>query len=428
MIDATDDASALPLPRRAVLAAAAGLTGNHLLAAAKGNGKGNGKGKGKHRRRKRRRGGRGPGPAPRASTAEQPDIVVFLTDDMREDDWPLLRKAQALIGGTWFPNFCYDVAVCGACRATLFTGQHAHTHGVTTNDNADQRFRAHETDSLGPAIQAAGYHTAYVGKYINEYRAGRTPPGWSDWRGMEMRDETYRIAGGYATGVVTARAADAVRAAPSDKPLFLFVSHHAPHSPYTPARKHRKANVGPTRNDKDKARKRTLLAVDDSIAVVAAAMGERWGSAVVLAVSDNGYLLGEHGTQGKAIWWDQAARVPLLARLPGAAGGTDARMVSSIDVCPTLLRAAGAGAWWPVQGRPLQETWDRDGVLIAGYQNESAGENRTPFFGIKGPGWVYVEPRGQPPRYYADPGEQTNAVATIDQPAYATWLAELRGA
>lgn len=419
MIDTSVNRSDVMLPRRAVLAAAASLAGSQFLTDAK---KKNGKGK---RRRKRR--GRGPGPAPRTSTAAQPDIILFITDDMREDDWPILRDAQQRIGGTWFPNFCFDVAVCAASRATFLTGQHAHTHGVVSNDNADARFRGHEPDSLAPAIQAAGYHTAYAGKYLNEYKGGRTPPGWSDWRGMEMKDESYQLAGGYATNVITSRATEAVVQAPSDKPLFLIVSHRAPHHPSVPAKKYKKAKVSPARNNTDKARKRTLLSVDDSIVAVADAMGERWGSAVILALSDNGYLLGEHDTQGKAIWWDQAARVPLLTRLPGAAGGTDSRMVSSIDVCPTLLRAAGANAWWPVQGLALQDPWQRDGVLIAGYQNESAGENRTPFTGIKGPGWVYVEPNGQPPRYYADPGEQTNTIDAIDQPAFAAWLAQLRG-
>lgn len=154
-------------------------------------------------------------------------------------------------------------------------------------------------------------------------------------------------------------------------------------------------------------------------------MGERWKSAVVLVMSDNGFLLGEHGTDGKAIWWDQAARCPLLARLPGVTGAVDNRMVSNTDVCPTLLRATGASAWWPLQGKPLQDAWSRDGVLIQGFQEQSSGEPRTPFAGIKGPGWVYVEPDGKPPQYYADADERTNTIATINQPAYAAWLREL---
>jgi arylsulfatase A-like enzyme len=206
----------------------------------------------------------------------------------------------------------------------------------------------------------------------------------------------------------------------------MFISHHAPHEPHRPAKRHAKKKVGGARNQDDRERKRCLLSVDDSIVATADAMGDRWHSAVILAMSDNGYLLGEHGVNGKAIWWDQAARCPLLARLPGLTGAKDDRMVSNADVCPTILRAAGATAWWPMQGKPLQDAWTRDAVLIEGFQSESAGEPRTPFAGMKGPGWVYVEPAGKAPLYFADPGESTNAIGTIDQAAYAARLAELR--
>jgi N-acetylglucosamine-6-sulfatase len=402
------------ISRRAVLAAGLGVAAWPDTLDARG----------KHRRRRKRR--KNLGTLTRTSTATQPDVLVFLTDDMRTDDWPILAQAQARIGGTWFSNFCFNVAVCGASRATLLTGQHARTNGVLSNWRADQLFQAHEANSLAPAVLAAGYHTSYVGKYLNEYRGNRVPPGWSDWRGMEMAGDTYMIGGKYATSVMTSRVRQAILSAPSDKPLFMIISHHAPHSPHTPAKRYAKKQVGGTRNQEDRERKRCLLSVDDSIAATADVMGDRWGSAVILAMSDNGFLLGEHGTDGKAVWWDQSARCPLLARVPGIAAGTDSRMVSNADVCPTLLRATGATAWWPMQGKPLQDAWTRDAVLIEGFQSLSSGEPRTPFSGMKGPGWVYVEPEGRSPQYYADPGEQINAIATIDQAAYAARLQELR--
>jgi arylsulfatase A-like enzyme len=399
------------ISRRAVLAAGLGLTALPEALEAK---------------RKRRKRNKSQGTLTRTSTASQPDVLIFLTDDMRTDDWPMLAKAQALIGGTWYPNFCFNVAVCGASRATLLTGQNARTHGVLSNWRTDQLFQAHEPNSLAPAMQAAGYHTSYVGKYLNEYRGKRVPPGWSDWRAVVMKGDTYSIGGKYATTALTKRVRQAILSAPPDKPLFLFVSHHAPHVPYRPAKRYAKKKLGGTRNKADRLRKRCLLSVDDSIAATAEVMGERWHSAAILTMSDNGFLLGEHGTEGKAIWWDQAARCPLLARLPGVATGTDNRMVSNADVCPTVLRAGGAAAWWPMQGKPLQDDWTRDAVLIEGYQSRSSGERRTPFSGMKGPGWVYVEPEGQAPQYYADPDEAVNAIASIDRAAYSARLKELQ--
>lgn len=407
--------------RRAALTAGLGLLALSERPSAVAGGR---KGRKRRKRHKRRRQQR-QALLERTATASQPDVIVFLTDDMRADDWPILQQAQARIGGTWFPNFCFDVAVCGASRATLLSGQHAQAHGVVDNWRADQLFQAREAASLAPAVQAAGYHTSYVGKYLNEYNGKRVPPGWDDWRAVVMKGDTYKAGKRYATTALTSRARQAILAAPPDKPLFLVISHHAPHVPHTPARKYRKRPMGGTRSKADRERKRCLLSVDDSIAATAGVMGDRWDSAVIMAMSDNGFLLGEHGTEGKAIWWDEAARVPLLARLPGVPTGTDTRMVSNVDVCPTLLHATGATAGWPVQGLPLQEDSARDGVLIQGFQPRSSGEPRTPFAAIKGPGWVYVEPQGQAPQYYADPGEQVNAIATIDQPAYAAWLQAL---
>lgn len=406
------------LSRRAALAGGLGL-GLATLPLAGADGQ-----KSKKQRRKRRK-HRQLANLKRTSTAEKPDVIVFITDDMRADDWPMLAQTQALIGGTWFTNFCYDVAVCAASRATLLTGQRAQQTGIHSNWNADQLFLPHETASLAPAIQAAGYHTGYAGKYMNEYNGNRVPPGWSDWRAMVMKGDTYTAGKTYATTALTQRAHEIIVTAPSDKPLFLMVSHHAPHAPYTPAKRYRRANVGAARNQVDGLRKRTLFSVDDSVALTAAAMGERWNSAVILFLSDNGFLLGEHGTDGKAIWWDQAARVPLLARIPGIPAGTDARMVSNTDLCPTLLRATGATASWTLQGLPLQDTWTRDAVLIQGFQGESSGEPRDPFSALKGPNWVYVEAQGNAPQYYADPGESVNAIASIDQPMHHDWLQAL---
>jgi arylsulfatase A-like enzyme len=243
--------------------------------------------------------------------------------------------------------------------------------------------------------------------------------------GIGNGDNPYNLPCGYLTREITRSTVNAIVHAPADQPLFLFVSHHAPHSPSTPEMQYAHADVGPTRNQEDLDRKSCLLSVDDSTASIATSMGRRWENAVVLALSDNGYMLGEHDNRGKAIWWDQAERVPLLARVPGLARGTDDRLVSSIDVCPTLLRATGAKATWPVDGKALQGDWDRNSVLIASYQTRSARESRNPFAGLKGKDWVYVEPRGESARYYADPADEQNTINLIDPTPWHARLTQL---
>jgi len=65
---------------------------------------------------------------------------------------------------------------------------------------------------------------------------------------------------------------------------------------------------------------------------------------LVLFASDHGELLGDYRSYGKRSMHDAAARVPLLARLPGRfeGGRTVSQPTSLVDLAPTFLAAAGA--------------------------------------------------------------------------------------
>jgi N-acetylglucosamine-6-sulfatase len=354
---------------------------------------------------------------------------VILTDDMRIGDWDMLADTQRLVGGTMFPNFVFNTPLCCPFRASFQRGQMAHNTGITTNHGG---IPFHETgldtDTIATALHDAGYFTAYAGKYMNTY-TGR-PPGWDVWHPQEGGLVRYRSKDGtYLTTAITHDALDAIAQAPADQPLLLMVGHRAPHDPWTPEATYKDADVGPVRNTADADRKRTLLSVDDSVEEIAAALGSRWDAAVVIVLTDNGYLLGEHGTRGKSIWWDQAQRVPSLIRAPGISGREDDRLVSTVDIPATILFAAGARMHHPIDGRPLQEAWSREGVLIESWVGGSARSERTPYRGIKGDGWVYVEAKGKAPRYYEMPDEDENLIGTLSperRKQLAEWLAELK--
>jgi iduronate 2-sulfatase len=73
---------------------------------------------------------------------------------------------------------------------------------------------------------------------------------------------------------------------------------------------------------------------------------ERLGLAektIVVFTSDHGYHNGEKGRWGKTTVFEIAQRVPLIVRLPGAAGNGHAcaRMVQSLDLYPTLVELCG---------------------------------------------------------------------------------------
>src|SRR4029453_2823921 len=84
--------------------------------------------------------------------------------------------------------------------------------------------------------------------------------------------------------------------------------------------------------------------VDKSIGAVLACL-ERWGltdNTIIVHTSDHGDSLGAHHLFGKETMFEEAARVPLLVRLPGQrASKTVPHPVSHIDFVPTLLDLLG---------------------------------------------------------------------------------------
>jgi N-acetylglucosamine-6-sulfatase len=99
----------------------------------------------------------------------------------------------------------------------------------------------------------------------------------------------------------------------------------------------------------------TLLAVDNSVGRLVDEL-RRQGlldSTLLVFMSDNGYLFGEHGLIDKRAAYEASIRVPLLLHCPDLfKGGTHVeQMVANIDIAPTLLEAAGLTAPKEIDGR-----------------------------------------------------------------------------
>jgi arylsulfatase A-like enzyme len=73
----------------------------------------------------------------------QPNIVVILTDDMRDSEFSALERTSELIGanGTTFPNFFVTTPQCSPSRTSILTGLYAHDRGVRQN-GLPLRFRS----------------------------------------------------------------------------------------------------------------------------------------------------------------------------------------------------------------------------------------------------------------------------------------------
>ena len=372
-------------------------------------------------------------PRPPAGAAPpRPDVVVVVTDDMRAADWRAPPPTKELVGGAFFEQFTYPTPLCGPSRATLLTGRYAHNHGVLSNaapNGGWARFRDDEGSTIATALAAVGYHTALVGKYLNGWEGPGKPPGWAAWHGT-VGHSRYVPEGRrrpYLPDRLAAEAAAVAAAVPAGEPLFLWYAPNAPHDtdggrPPVPAPRHRRAF--PDAEGRDRRRLQSLLAVDEAVAGIAAAMGPRWDAACVFVLSDNGWEMGEHGVVGKATPYDGSVRVPLLARFPGLAGAD--RLAAAVDVAPTIARIAGTdlpGA----DGRALQDAWEREAVLLESWGNRTRPDG---FVGVRTRHTTYVErPDGARERYdrRTDPQERDDLIVGGEAAPEQAHLAALRG-
>ncbi|MEV0233415.1 sulfatase [Nonomuraea sp. NPDC050786] len=130
-----------------------------------------------------------PASAATASAPKRPNIIFFLVDDMSAELLQYMDTVKSLAhDGTTFSDYYVADSLCCPSRATMFTGEFPHNTGVRTNQGYDHggysAFQKHESRTYAVSLHQAGYRTGYLGKYINEYPAGRgykVPPGWDEW-------------------------------------------------------------------------------------------------------------------------------------------------------------------------------------------------------------------------------------------------------
>jgi arylsulfatase A-like enzyme len=131
----------------------------------------------------------GGGDATAGEQAQPPNVVVVMTDDQTQASLLLMPTVVSELGGNGatFTNSFTNWPLCCPSRATFYTGQYAHNHRVLGNQPPDGGWSSfNDTNTLPLWLQAAGYHTVHVGKYLNGYGEeandpAYVPPGWDEW-------------------------------------------------------------------------------------------------------------------------------------------------------------------------------------------------------------------------------------------------------
>jgi arylsulfatase A-like enzyme len=199
-------------------------------------------------------------PGTDAAGPARPNVVVIMTDDQTVHALEVMTATRSLVGdaGASFTRSYSSFPLCCPSRATFLTGRYAHNHGVLENEPpTGGYYRLDSRNTLPVWLEAAGYRTVHVGKYLNDYGTKdptEIPPGWSDWHGI-VDPSTYRMWGYtindngalttygefddedpalYQTDVLRGKAVEAIQAAAGDgRPFFMTFWTLAPHREVT---------------------------------------------------------------------------------------------------------------------------------------------------------------------------------------------------
>jgi N-acetylglucosamine-6-sulfatase len=358
-----------------------------------------------------------------AVAAKQPNVVVILCDDLRWDclgvtGHPHLKTPhidRLAKEGILFKNAFCTTSLCSPSRASILSGLYAHTHGVTNN------FTEYPVDlpSFPKQLQAAGYETAYLGKWHMGEENDRPRPGFDYFvthKGQgKYFDTEFNINGkkrevkpGYYTTAVTDMALEWLDKKRT-KPFCLMLGHKAPHSFYFPEKKYEHVFdsvdvpypasafqlddkpdwfklrldtwhgiYGPLFDYRKKFPDRspeavkdfatmtraywgTILSVDDSVGRLVAWLEQQGqlDNTIVLFMGDNGLLNGEHGMVDKRTMHEPSIRVPLIARVPQLGTAVQGKVIESQvlhqDTAPTLLELCGAAPLPNIHGRSWKQ-------------------------------------------------------------------------
>ncbi len=344
-----------------------------------------------------------------ADAPQRPNLLFVYTDDQRYDAFSAVQREQGERGrfpwfktphmdrlaaeGVRFRNAFVVNSLCAPSRAVNLTGRYSHCNGIASN------FRPFPVDSVTHAtlLRAAGYTTAYVGKWHMDSQRER--PGFDFHASFighaRYVDAPFLVDGketptqGWIDDVSTDYAIGFMRRQKgAAKPWSMVVGFKAPHGPFTPPECARERFAGeqarsvpnlatatpylegakPKRAPEPAAAGgaavpvnldyfRCVSAADDCLGRLLEALDACGfaGNTVVIYTSDNGFYLGEHGLGDKRSAYDESLRVPFIVRDPtlGAAGRGQVRdeMVLNLDLAQTLLDYAGVAAPPEMQGR-----------------------------------------------------------------------------
>lgn len=182
------------------------------------------------------------------------NIIYILSDDHRYDFMGFTGKVPGLETpnldrlaheGAHFQNAFVTTSLCSPSRASILTGQFAHTHTVVDNESPAPASLIYFPQYL----QKVGYQTGFFGKWHMGGGDGHPRPGFDRWVSFNGQgvyyNPTLNIDGKivkykdstYITDILTDLSLDWLKKRDKSKPFFLYLSHKAVHADFLPSPK-----------------------------------------------------------------------------------------------------------------------------------------------------------------------------------------------
>jgi len=341
----------------------------------------------------------------------KPNFLFVYTDDQRWDAMGAVQREQGdrarfpffktpnmdrlAAEGVRFRNAFVTLSLCAPSRAAYLTGRYNHLNGVANNHT----FFPENSVTHATLLRAAGYKTAYIGKWHMGGQTGQRPgfdysasfigqgkyfdcpveingvstptKGWIDDVDtayaiefmQQNRERPFSMVVGFKTPhgprggenlperLRTLYAGEASRPVPN---LGTRAIYHAPGEGAMKGAAGAVVGVTPAAQAAHLDYFRHIAGADENLGKLLNALDELGlaDDTVVVFSSDNGYYLGEHGLGDKRSLYEESLRIPMVVRYPRlfGKGRVVDEMVLNIDLAPTWLDLAGVAAPREMQG------------------------------------------------------------------------------
>lgn len=397
-----------------------------------------------------------------APGAERPNVLLILSDDQAWTDYGFMghdtirtpHLDRLASQSAVFPRAYVPTSLCRPSLATLITGLYAHQHRITGNDPLlsagarrekyrsaehralNERLIAHieEHPTVPRLLGAAGYRSLQTGKWWEgNYSRGGFTAGMT--HGDPDRGGRHGDAG-LDIGRQGLKPIYEFLDAADERPWFIWYAPMLPHTPHNPPDR-LLAKYTQEGKSVHVARYQAMCELwDETCGELLKGLDDRGltSNTLVVYVTDNGWIQDpeapRYAPRSKRSPNEGGVRSPILLRWPGhIEPARYETLVSSIDLAPTMLAAAGVAAPPELPGLNLLEVCRNGGRSDRGQLFGEIFEHDIPDVDDAAKGllyrwtiagdWKLILPTGDgSPELYnvtADPHEQSNVAS--QQPA-----------